>query len=47
MSDHFWWAEGVVAQDRFYCTSNGEGVVSEMKLLPFVVVAGIALTVVV
>ena len=20
LSDHFWWAEGVVAQDRFYCT---------------------------
>ena len=22
LSDRFWWAEGVVAQDRFYCISN-------------------------
>ena len=23
MKDHFFWAEGVVAQDRFYCTPKG------------------------
>ena len=24
LSDRFWWAEGVVAQDRFYCMVNGK-----------------------